>query len=548
VPLRSALRALVARALDPGIRETPSSARPLRIAYGRIAQETNALSPVLTELADFRAMHLIEGEALGAVCGPDRTEAQGFVKNAELSGFVQRVGRIGGVELVPTLSAWAVPGGPLSPDCFETLVGALCSKLRGAGPLDAVFLSLHGSMGVLGDRDPETTLLRRVRETVGNVPIAATLDLHANLTRARLETGVLFFAYHTNPHRDHAARGARAAEVLARTARGAVRPVTAWRSLPMMLGGSPTLDLVAPMRAIYGRCRALEARGGGRGRARPEVLSANVLMCHPWLDMDVVGWSTVVVTDGDRALAERLADELAERCWAVRDRLPATFPSAETAIDRARGARLARKTGVVTLADASDVTTAGAPGDSTALLAALLARGQGLVSYVAVRDPGVARSLHEQPLGARVDVEVGGHLDPTRQRPVRVSGTLAHARDDAGHGKRVRLTIDFAPAEGARSRPGRIELVVTEGPCFNLKPSFWSDLGLRTGRADIVVVKNFFPFLLFYAPYARKVLYVRTGGTTDLDAAYAIPFDGPIHPRDHIEDWRSVDRRRRGVP
>jgi hypothetical protein len=41
---------------------------------------------------------------------------------------------------------------------------------------------------------------------------------------------------------------------------------------------------------------------------------------------------------------------------------------------------------------------------------------------------------------------------------------------------------------------------------------------------------------------------VRTGGTTDLDAAYAIPFDGPIHPRDHIEDWRSVDRRRRGVP
>jgi len=35
--------------------------------------------------------------------------------------------------------------------------------------------------------------------------------------------------------------------------------------------------------------------------------------------------------------------------------------------------------------------------------------------------------------------------------------------------------------------------------------------------------------------------------TTDLDAAYAIPFDGPIHPRDRVDDWRAIDRRRRGV-
>ena len=69
----------------------------------------------------------------------------------------------------------------------------------------------------------------------------------------------------------------------------------------------------------------------------------------------------------------------------------------------------------------------------------------------------------------------------------------------------------------------------------------------RQARADVVAVKNFFPFLLFYAPYTRKVLYVRTGGTTDLDAAYVIPFDGPIHPRDRVTDWRETDRRRRGL-
>lgn len=525
VSLRSRLRALVTRA---------PARRPVRIAIGRIAQETNALSPVRTELSDFHAMHYVEGEELLAVCGRDRHEAPGFMKNAELSGFVQHARKIEGVELVPTVSAWAVPGGPLSPECFEALLTALLDRLRAAGPLDAVFLSLHGSMGVVGDRDPETTLLGRVREVVGDVPIAATLDLHANLTKARLDTGVLFFGYHTNPHRDHAARGARAAQVLVRAARGEIRPVTAWRSLPMMLGGSPTLDVIAPMRSIYGRCKGLEKKN-------PAVLSANVLMCHPWLDMDIVGWSTVVVTDGDQALAESLADSLAEACWGVRDKLPAPFPSAQKAIAKARAARLSRRLGVVVLADASDVTTAGAPGDSTALLEAFLNHAGGLVSYVAVRDPETARSLYARSLGEEIDVEVGGHLDPARQSSLRVRGTLSHKRDDTGHGKRVRLTLRPEGGEG------RVELVLTEGPAFNLKPSFWSDMGVRPHHADIIAVKNFFPFRIFYAPYARKTIYVRTGGTTDLDAAYVIPFDGPIHPRDRVDDWRATDRRRRGA-
>lgn len=509
-------------------------ARPLRLAFGRIAQETNALSPLRTELADFRAVHLLEGDALLAACGRFAREVPAFMRNAELSGFVQRARAIGAIELVPTLSAWAVPGGPLSPECFEALVGALVEKLERAGPLDGVFLSLHGAMGVAGDRDPETTLLSRVRDAVGELPIAATLDLHANLTRERVETGTIFFGYHTNPHRDHAARGARAAEILARTARGEVRPTTAWRSLPMILGGSPTLDVLPPMRAIYRRVRRLE-------REEPKVLSANVLMCHPWLDTDAVGWSSLVVTDGDRDLAERLADELAEAAWAVRDVLPEPFPSAEEAIRKARGARLARKLGAVLVADASDVSTAGAPGDSTAMPRALLEHGEGLVSFVAVRDPDVARALAPRRVGERVEVEVGGHLDTARQRPLRVCGTLAAVRHDPGHGHRARLSL--TPEKG----DGRVELVITEGPVFNLKPSFWRDLGLRPHRADLIVVKNFFPFRLFYAAHARKTIYVRTGGTTDLDAAYALPFDGPIHPRDRVSDWRPTDRRRRGA-
>jgi len=80
-----------------------------------------------------------------------------------------------------------------------------------------------------------------------------------------------------------------------------------------------------------------------------------------------------------------------------------------------------------------------------------------------------------------------------------------------------------------------------------MRPAFYADLGLSVWKADIVVVKNFFPFLLFFGPYSRKTLFVRTRGATDFDAAFQLAFDGPIHPRDPIDDWRLRDRARRGV-
>ncbi|CAN5168978.1 hypothetical protein BH09MYX1_BH09MYX1_29400 [soil metagenome] len=80
-----------------------------------------------------------------------------------------------------------------------------------------------------------------------------------------------------------------------------------------------------------------------------------------------------------------------------------------------------------------------------------------------------------------------------------------------------------------------------------IKPSFYGDLGLSVWNADVVVVKNFFPFRMFFLPYARKTIYVKTRGVTDLDAAFPLKFDGPVHPRDAVSEWRERDRMRRGV-
>src|SRR6185295_12974249 len=110
-------------------------------------------------------------------------------------------------------------------------------------------------MGVEGVRDPETRLLRAARAAAGGAPVVCTHDLHGNLTQARVDAAEAIVAYGTNPHRDHAKVGRRAAEILLGMLRGEVKPTSAWRSLPMILGGGKTIDFLAPMRAVFRRMR-----------------------------------------------------------------------------------------------------------------------------------------------------------------------------------------------------------------------------------------------------------------------------------------------------
>lgn len=515
--------------------------KKLRLAFGRINQETNALSPVSTEVADFAATHLYQGPALLELCGPGRTEVEGMFKNAELSGFVEglkRQARRRGLELepVPLLSAWAVPSGPLSRECFEHLVEGLCASLRAAGPVDGVYLALHGAMGVRDlplpkEASPDSEILRRVRAVVGpKVPIVISLDLHGNLTRDLIEHADLLQGYRTNPHRDHRRVGFGLAERLLQIILGEVQPVKAWRSLPMLLGGGTTVDFLSPMRGIFKQARRIEQEQG--------VLGASVMMVHPWNDHRELGWSTLVIVDGKVRTAEeadRRAERLAEAAWSVRHQLPPTFRSPAEAIAQARSARLRRKLGVAVMADFSDVVTAGAPGENTALIRAFLEHGSDLVAYVPLRDPALVASLWEVPLSQPVEVELGRKLDPSRGEPLRLTATLADRRTAHGLGRTLIL------------RSGKLVVVVTEGPAMAVKPSFYSDLGLSVWRADVVVVKNFFPFLLYFLPYARQHLFVKSSGITDFDAAYALPFAGPMHPRDPIGDWHEADRRRRSA-
>ncbi len=416
-----------------------------RVAFARVMQETNALSPVPTTLRDFDGSHALAGDALmrAASEGP---EVAGYFKRAELGGFVQAArARRAEIEPIPIISAWASSGGPLELACFEALEARLISGLRAAWPLDAVYLALHGAMGVRGVADPESRLLRSVRAAIGGVPLVVSHDLHGNLTRARVDACDALVAYHTNPHRDLARTGRRAGAIAIGMALGELDPVMAWRSLPMILGGGKTIDFLAPMRAVFRRMRRAEKAG--------EVLAASTLMVHPWNDDPAVGWSTLAIGDRDVRAADELADELAEMCWARRHELPPEFATPSEAIAQARRARVRRKLGCVMMADASDVVTAGAPGDSTHLLRALLRDGGGLLTYAAVRDPAAVGELWPRAIGDTVDLAIGGGLDPARSTPLPVRGAILGKYERHGFLRTIVLAVE-APAHRDRRGPG----------------------------------------------------------------------------------------------
>lgn len=503
--------------------------RRLRIAYGRIAQETHAFSPVPSTLEDFRRFHLIEGRELERACRPWASEAGGMIRSAELSGFVRGARQAGGrrVELLPLMSAWAVPSGPITEETWQALRDGLLGHLRHAVPVDGVFLSLHGAMRSRGAvAEPEEAILASVRELIGeHVPLGVSLDLHGQLTPGKVGPTTFLAAYRTNPHRDLARTGERAGHILTRTVLGEVRPTTAWRALPMVFGGGRTVDVLSPMRRIFGQMRRMEHDR--------RVLYVSLFMCHIWNDSPDLGWSVHVTTDDDPELAEALADELADLAWGVRHELPPDFSSPAEAIEEARRARLWRRLGVVCLVDTSDVVGAGSTGENTRLLRALIEDASDLRSLVPIRDAALVESLWAREPGARVAAHVGGRIDPAVYPPLPIEGKLVAKADMGLFGRAVHIDL------------GHVQLVATEYPPYSVKPSFWSDIGIDPWRADVIVVKSLFHFRFYYLAICRRAIYVKTRGLTDLDMVEQVPFNDPVHPFTPLDDWRPTDRKRR---
>jgi microcystin degradation protein MlrC len=364
-------------------------------------QEISSFNPVLSHATDF---NISLGEEILA-------RHRGV--RSEMAGALEVFGARPDVQIVPTYSARAITSaGTLADADYRQMAADFLWAIRKAPPVDAVYFSLHGAMAAQSEDDPEGYLLAEARKILGEgMPFVVSLDLHGILTDRMLQHADAVVMYHTYPHVDFFETGQRAARLLLRILAGEVRPVTASVVIPALVRGDELITATGLFGKVVAEAIAIERSPGG--------LVAGMFIGNPFTDVAGLCSRSVVVTDNDPGRAEREAVRLAEAFWRVRHKLQAPLTSLAEAVQIAKST-----SGTVILVDAADATSSGAPGDSNAILRALVEGGYQGRALIPLVDAPAVRAAMAAGIGKTIRVSVGGSLDP-RHKPLPVEARVA---------------------------------------------------------------------------------------------------------------------------
>ena len=488
----------------------------MRIGIASYGQETSSFSPVPTTLETYELYGLFEGEQILEKCR----------EVGAIGGFMQTFDAELEWTPVPIIHGWAGASGPLTAETLHHFAKKIADGLKAAGPLDAMYFALHGAAVADGVHDTEAYLLYIVRQVIGEeVPLVISLDHHANLTQAMVAQVDALVGHRTQPH-DQYETGVLAGRLLLGILRKQLEPVMAWRKIPLITHQEQFLTAHGPMKAWFDLAREMETR--------PGVLSTSNFPMQPWLDVPEGGWATAVVTNGDQALAEELADELADRAWALREefcRLDSISP--QEAVRRAQEA----EKGLVILSDTGDSVFGGATGDSTTILAELVRQEVSSLALVPMVDPETVEAAIAAGVGGTLTVMVGGKLDPNFGTPLELTAEVV-----AIGGGRFDVNMlgfeSFDLGQAVLLAVGAIRILVTEKRGIGGNhPSVYEHFDIDLADAKMVVLKTASNWQ-FYQQWISEVIRVDTpGGTTShLEELPWQHLPRPIYPLDEMAE------------
>ena len=492
-------------------------ARTRRVLTGQLMHETNTFSVQPADLEAFRKMYLHVGaEVPRALAGT----------NMETAGFIDVAGKYGW-ELVHTVAAFANPCGRVTDAAWNELSGRILRAARGDGPFDGALLALHGAMVTESHDDAEGQLLEELRAVVGrDLPLAVTIDLHANVSDRMAALADVVCSYRTYPHVDMRATGRRAAELLERMMEGEIHPRIVLARRPMLWGANTGRTDEGPMIDLLARAARFEAK--------PEVHCVAVNAGFPLSDIFDVGPTVLVAGEGDeenlRAMAEALADDL----WSTRDVITNTFyaPREAAAIAAAHdgGGR------PLVIADFADNPGAGAYGDATNLLKAMLDAGLENAAFACIRDEEAAARLAAAGPGATVTLDLGGKVDPAfGGPPLTLTGEVRSVTDGAfvcdgpmwqGVEKHLGPTAVF--------RVGGTDIIVASHLLQVTDLQTFLSQGIDPHRKRTLAVKSMQHFRAAFEPIASRVIVADSGGlaSPNIGRLTYRKVRRPIHPLD----------------
>ena len=478
----------------------------MKLFMACLGTETNTFSPIPTGEENFRETMLFRG---------DGSRRPGRFGSGPLKVW-REAGEASQMQVAEGLCTFAQPAGITVRKVYEGFRQEILDDLKAAMPVDMVLLSMHGAMVADGYDDCEGDMLEKVRAVVGpDAAVGLELDLHCSVTPKMLANADAIVTFKEYPHIDADERASEVFAVCQGKLRGEAKPVMAVHDCRMI---SMWRTPVEPMKSFVARMQALEGKDG--------ILSVSFAHGFPWGDVEDATAKVIVIADGDKAKAQRLADELGQEIWAMRYETAGQSLSMDEALDRA----LAAPKGPVVLADVADNAGGGAPSDSTFFLRRILEREISSVLTGLYWDPVAVRFCKEAGEGASFDLRIGGKCGPMSGDPVDLKVRVRKIVEDA-----VQTFANGQAQMGASVwlSAGGVDLVLNSVRTQTFHPDAFEQFGIDLSAYKIVVVKSTQHFYAGFEPVAAEIHYVSAPGAIPPDFAN-IPFKKmktPFWPR-----------------
>lgn len=488
----------------------PGAERPIRILTAGIMHETNTFNPLPTGENDFR---MLRGEEV--------------TKDAEWARMLQEAG----VEIIATTHADAQSRSLVTSAAYERIKTEILDGAQRAGPVDGVYLELHGALHVEGYEDAQVDLIRSLRKIVGEETIiSASFDLHGNISRDLADGINILTRYRTAPHLDGVETRVRAVRLLLDAIRRHRIPRTVLVKVPIIIPGERGITSVEPLRSIYAQIPSIAEKHG--------LLDGSLFVGMPWTDVPRASMSVLVVAESQDqiAAAEQEARRLATLLWEKRDRLVFDVPT--DTIEGALATALKAPEKTVFITDSGDNVTAGAPGDTTIVLKHLLARHVKDAVVAGITDPAAVEACEKAGVGNQVRLSIGGKLDTAHGKPLEIAGTVRFVSPTAD--------ATYEIIRGLVRPAGKTAVVEVDGIHVALvslsraftAPEHFEDIGIDPLGHKIVVVKLGYLFEALREIAPRTIMALTPGSAYQLieDLPYK-KVRRPIYPLDPDMRW-----------
>jgi len=449
----------------------------MNILIGSLRQETNTFNPIQTTIRDF-------------VCV--------FGKDMINHVNVIDIFKDSGANIIPTLYCTAQSGGPVSKNDFLYFEKKILDVVKKEN-IEGIWLYLHGAMFVESIGSGETHLLKEIRKIIGNdVPVAISLDFHANNTDEIINLANIICGYRTAPHRDMIQTERKAAKLLIECIKKNILPKPKLARANVLMPGDMVLTDNEPLKSIFKYADEVEHK--------PGFLCSEVFNGQPWVDTSYTGPSMIVIHDSKPELAQKEAEKLARLFYEKRHEFKFTID----AVDAIEAIEIAKRTNekLVFISDSGDNPTAGGVGDNAYMLNRIIENDVKNVLIGGIMDYKAVKKCFSANIGNKLELEIGALLDK-RSEKTKINCKLIHKGKILGR-------FGENAGRAAVIISDSITIIITETRVAFIKPAIFDSIGVDINNYKIIIVKlgYLFPDLAKIA--SKTILALTPGASTEL--------------------------------